>query len=126
MTSAAEMHQAPLDKIDDIFGAYAVLYITLQDYGTEYHVISSTTEVRALEELIDVKTGTLLWDGTVYAQQSSSDGGGGLVGALVSAVVSQVISHSTDHAHNVSALANQQFRLNNTGLLPGPYLPEKD
>ena len=126
MPSAAEMHQAPLDKIDEIFGADAVLYITLQNYGTEYHLISSTTEVRALAELIDVKTGVLLWDGTVYAQQSSGDGGGGLVGALVSAVVSQVINQTTDHAHTVSSLANQQFRANNSGLLPGPYLPEGD
>jgi hypothetical protein len=126
MPSAAEMHQAPLEKIGEIFGADAVLYITLNEYGSSYQVITSQTKVSATAELIDVKTRTLLWNGTLFAEQSSGDGGGGPLGALVTAAVTQVLNQSTDQAHLVSRLANQQFRESNTGLLPGPYLPQEE
>ncbi len=35
----AEMHTIALAKIDEIFGADAVLYLTLSDWGTSYGVI---------------------------------------------------------------------------------------
>src|SRR5215813_13108465 len=41
MPTAGEMHQAPLNKIREIIGADAVLYITLKQYGTKYEVITS-------------------------------------------------------------------------------------
>ncbi len=39
------MHQVPLDKITDVFGADAVLYVTVKQYGSKYQIITSTTIV---------------------------------------------------------------------------------
>ena len=49
LPGAGEMHQVPLDKIRDIIGADAVLYITLKQYGSKYQVLTSTTIVTAGE-----------------------------------------------------------------------------
>jgi hypothetical protein len=124
LPGAGEMHQIPLDKIRDIIGADAVLYLTLKQYGTKYQVISSTTIVTAQGKLVDVKTGTTLWEGTATAQQSSGSSGNPIAD-LVVAAVDQAVNSSTDQAHDVSRMANIQLLMTKDhGLLYGPYFPE--
>jgi hypothetical protein len=122
MPTPGEMAQAPLDKIREIIGADAVLYITLRQYGTRYQVIASVTTVSAAARLVDTRTGTLLWEGTVVAQTNSS-GTGNVLGDLISAALSQVIGYSTDHARTLSEQANVQYGVKDRGLLHGPYSP---
>jgi len=125
MPTAYEMQQAPLDKIEEIFGADAVLYTKVKQYGTKYMIIDSTTIVEVEAKLVDVKTGSTLWTGRALRQISSGDGGGGLIGALVSAAVTQIINSSTDEAHKLCPVANMQLlTLKRNGLLYGPYHPE--
>jgi hypothetical protein len=119
------MHAIPLDKIGEVFGADAVLYVTIEEYSHKYRVVTSTTTVKARATLVDVATGTTLWEGTAKVAQSSGDSGGGIIGSLVSAAVSQVVSSTTDHAHALSATVNHQMFFNeNSGLLLGPYNPD--
>src|SRR6185503_16607634 len=73
-----EMHHAPLQRLGEVFGADAVLYITLYDWGTAYRVIDSATEVTAEASLVDVASGTEIWHGKHTATYSSSSGGGGI------------------------------------------------
>src|SRR6056297_2365965 len=73
LPSSYEMHQAPLNKIDEIFGADAVLYTRVKQYGTKYMLINSTTVVEVDAKLVDVKTGTTLWEGHTLNQMSSGD-----------------------------------------------------
>jgi hypothetical protein len=122
LPAPGDMALAPLDKIREIFGTDAVLYITLKQYGTRYQLITSFTVVTALARLVDTRTGALLWEGTLAAQQSSG-GSGNILVDLVSAVVMQIVGHTTDRAHSVSELANAQFATKERGLLPGPYSP---
>ncbi len=117
-----DMHEVPLQRISEIFGADAVLYIRIKDYGTNYVVLSSATTVSALVRLVSVHSGTELWSGSVVAQQASGSGGGGIIGALVAAAVTQIIGELNDQGHIVSALANQLIA---NELLAGPYLPEE-
>jgi hypothetical protein len=123
MPTSGEMHQAPLNKIREIIGADAVLYITIKEYGSSYQVINSATTVRAEARLVDTVSGTVLWAGTVAAQENSSGGTGSIIGELVAAVLTQVINQSTDRARHVCRLANTQFGTKSDGLLFGPYHP---
>src|SRR5208337_3563642 len=88
LPTAGEMHQAPLNKIRDIFGADAVLYATLKQYGTKYQVINSATIVSVQAKLVDTQTGLTLWDGTATAQENSG-GSGNIFVDLIAAAVSQ-------------------------------------
>ncbi len=74
LPTPGEMHQVSLAKIDEILGADAVLYVTIEEWGTEYHIISSTTKVRILATLVDVKTGKTLWSGRHAAVHGSGGG----------------------------------------------------
>jgi len=125
LPGAGEMHQVPLDKVVEILGADAVMYITVEQYGTKYQVLNSATIVAARARLVDSRTGLLLWEGRRVAQHNSSGGQSNLIGMLIAAAVSQVISTSTDLAHNVSRTTNAMlFHTKDQGLLPGPYHPE--
>ena len=119
------MHQAPLNKIKEIFGADAVLYTRVKQYGTKYQVISSTTIVEVEAKLVDVKTGTTIWNGKTLLQVNSGDSGGGLIGAVVTAAVSQIMNSGKDQAHGICSGANMQLlTVKNQGLLYGPYHPQ--
>jgi hypothetical protein len=123
LPTAYEMQQIPLDKIQEIIGADAVLYTKVKQYGTKYQIISSTTVVEVEAKLVDVKTGETLWENTVLHQVSSDAGGD--IGAVVNAALTQIVNSSTDRAHKICPAANVQLVCTkNKGLLFGPYHPQ--
>ena len=64
-------------------------------------MIASSTVVVAAAKLVDTRTGTLLWEGTLAAQDNSG-GSGNILADLLGALVMQVAGHATDHAHDVA------------------------
>jgi len=124
MPTSGEMNQVPPRKIGEITGADAVMFIDLKQYGSKYVVLNSVTTVEVLAKLVDTRTGTILWEGRGFAQQSGN-GSGNLIADLIAAAISQAINKSTDRAHNVSRVANATlFFPENTGLPYGPYSPK--
>lgn len=128
LTVAEDVHNVPVNKLQEIFGADAALYIDIQEYGTSYVVISSDTIVHVNARLVDLKTGQLLWEGSARASSSEQRGssGGGLVGALVQAAVSQILETATDKGFEISSLAANRLLSAEmyNGLLHGPRSPK--
>lgn len=119
-----DMHSVPLDKIAEVFGADAVLYVTLGEYGQKFELLSSVTRINAHAELVDVQSGLVLWTGDVaYSRSSSNNSGGGLLGTILSAAISQVGASVTDAPHQQAPFANQQLFNSRNGLLLGPLHP---
>ena len=127
MTGANEIQEIPYQKLREVFGADAAVYMKVKKYGITYAVIASDTRVEVEGRIIDLRTGALLWQGKAYAssaeqQQQSS---GGLVGLLVTALVNQIVGTASDAAFNFAGIANQRMlgapRYN--GVLPGPRSP---
>jgi len=117
-----DMHTVTLDKLGEVFGADAVMYIHLFEYGQNFRLLSSVTEVGASARLVDVKTGSELWSDSVkISRDNQSNNQGGLIGALVEAVATQIVADSQDYAHPAAREANN--RLVRT-LLVGPLDPE--
>ncbi len=122
LPTANEMHQASLKKIKEILNPDAVLYLTLESYGTKFILLDSQTTVAVSGKLVSTLNGEVIWDGRVVTTKSSSSNGGGLAQMLVTAVVSQAANSATDYAHRVSSEANATLFFNpNNGLLNGPY-----
>lgn len=125
LPDAAEMQKVPLEKLRAITGADAVLYTTLHAYGSKYVVLSSTTMVDASAQLVDTRTGAVLWENRQILQQGSGDGGAGLLGPLVGALVTQVINSKSDPAHGLSRVVNNiMVTTKGRGLPYGPYHPQ--
>lgn len=121
-----EMHQAPLDKLKEIFGTDAVLYITIEHYGSSYKVISSDVVVSAKAKLVDAKTGLILWSGSATASSAENDNNSnlGIAGLLIKAIAKQIISSATDQGHNISKTTSLRLLSPKyNGLLYGPRSP---
>ena len=125
LNNPAEIHEVSPQKLREIFGADAAVYIKVTQYGTSYAVIASETRVTAQARIVDLRTGELLWQGRASA--SSSEGRssqGGLAGLLVSAVVTQVIETSSDTSFKYAGVASQRLLSRRTnGVLYGPRSP---
>lgn len=126
LDNPGEMHQAPLAKLREIFGADAVLYITVEQYGTKYQVVDSSTVVEASGKLVDARTGTVLWTGKASASDAENrQNNNGLIGMLVTAIVRQVIGSVGDPGHQISSITNARLlQAHPGGLLYGPRSPQ--
>ena len=124
MPTAGEMHQVPLNKVAEVIGADAVLYLTLEQYGSKYQLVSATSIVTVSARLVDTHSGILLWDGRATAQNGSS-GSGNILADLVAAAITQAINSKTDAAHAICPQANTLlFDVKDRGLPYGPYSPK--
>ena len=99
------MHQVPLNKVAEIIGADAVLYLTLEQYGSKYQLISAKSIVAVSARLVDTRSGILLWDGRATAQNDSG-GSGNIFADLIAAAIAQAINSRTDSAHAICPQAN--------------------
>lgn len=124
-----EINAIPLKKLHDIFGADAVMYITVKDYGTSYQVVSSETRVTATARLVDLRTGKQLWSGGATASSNEGQGsnnGGGLLGLLIATAVTQISDSVTEKSHDVAQITSARMFTagSDGGLLYGPRSPK--
>ncbi|CQH43678.1 DUF799 domain-containing protein [Yersinia pseudotuberculosis] len=127
MTNAGDISAASPTKLRQIFGADAVLYITIVQYGTSYQVITSDTRVTANAKLVDLKTGKLLWSGSATASSNEgNNSSSGVIGILVQAAVSQIANTITDKSHDIAGITSARMLSAGTpnGLLYGPRSPQ--
>src|SRR3989304_4863739 len=96
LPEAGLVHQLPLERFREHFGADAVLFVTIKDWSNKYVVLQSSTVVTASFVLKDTRTGTVLWESTQSAARNSGDGGGGLIGMLVAAAVTYAVNQMID------------------------------
>ena len=126
--SAADIQAITPAKLREIFGADAVLYITVTEYGASYRVLNSDVTVSADAKLVDLKTGNLLWQGSATASSAEerNNSNDGLAGVLISAIINQVIHNVTDSSHRIASRTS--YRLLSAGIpngiLYGPRSPQ--
>ncbi len=119
-----DAHEVPPQRLRQVFGADAALYLNVRAYGSVYRVISSDAVVTVEGRLVDLRSGRTLWTGSASASSAEQRGNqqGGLLGALLQAVVEQVASNFTDRNHQVAGVAMRRLLSSGSerGLLPGP------
>lgn len=121
--AAADMHAVPREKLREVFGADAALYVHIVEWGTTYQVLASPSRVTVDCKLVDLRSGIPLWAGRQTAV-SQPNGGGNAIGMLIGAVVEAVASSVSDPCPNLARLANQTlFSDSHHGLLLGPHHP---
>lgn len=126
LTVPGDIHQVPANKLREIFGADAALYVTVTDYGSRYQVFSSVTRVAANAKLVDLKNGDTLWSGTAVAVDDGGNGGGNLIAMLVTAAIKQAVNHVTDASYPMAGVASVRLLSAGTpgGILYGPRSPK--
>ncbi|HBO23039.1 DUF799 domain-containing protein [Providencia sp.] len=127
MANAGDIQAVPPKKLHEIFGADAVLYLDITEYGTSYQVIASDTRVTANAKLVDARTGTLLWSGSATASSTENNSSSsGIIGVLVSAVVNQIADTMTDKSYGIAGITSARLLSAGkpNGILYGPRSPK--
>ena len=113
MAVAEEAHAIEFDRLREIFGADAALYITVNRFGSRYQVVNSVLEAEASARLVDLRNGLELWVGRAFISENSTSGGidsgESLLAALIGAAVSQIINTVSDNSFYVGRKANYQM-----------------
>lgn len=125
LVEAGHIHQLPAGRFYELFGADAVLLVTIKDWSTKYLLLASVVVVEMEYVLKDTKTGMVLWQNKqTYTHDSGTAPGGsgvaGLVAMAVSAAVNAVFTDYLPLARQANYLAFQPPR----GLPAGPYHPD--
>lgn len=126
MTEPSDMHATSAEKLRQIFGADAALYITISNYGTVYQVVNSAAIVTAKATLMDLKTGKKLWEGAATASSNEGENQqGGLAALLITAIVKQIIGTVTDQSHQIANVTTVRLLSAGQprGILFGPRSP---
>ncbi|MGJ3354067.1 DUF799 domain-containing protein [Providencia sp. Je.9.19] len=127
MANAGDIQAVPPKKLHEIFGADAVLYLDITEYGTSYQVIASDTRVTANAKLVDARSGTLLWSGSATASSTENNSSSsGIIGVLVSAVVNQIADTMTDKSYGIAGITSARLLSAGkpNGILYGPRSPK--
>jgi hypothetical protein len=126
LPEAGLIHQMPVDRFHDQFGADAVLFVTIKDWSNKYYVVQASTVVTVEFVLRDTRTGLVLWQHTQTVARNSGDGGGNPIAMLIAAAVSYAANQLFEVDYRPLAVqANQlAFTTSRTGLPCGPYHPQ--
>ncbi|RYF76286.1 MAG: hypothetical protein EOO22_02440 [Comamonadaceae bacterium] len=119
---AEQVHNQPPDALAKLFGADAVLYVTINRWDAQYLVFQTTVTVE-LDYRMVAKDGTQIWktqQAMQYTPQHSS-GGSPLVGLVVAAITAAV-ERAAPNYMPLAVKANEQALLLGPQALPlGPY-----
>ena len=138
MPTPYDMHLAPPSKLAELTGAEAILYLTLNQYGSHHKLDDFSTSVSVSGKLVDARSGLTLWEGSGGAHESSSteyeyDSQKGVLENILDDIFSDIFTASidnalygrSDNAHGLCDEVNWQLFLNpGYGLLYGPYHPK--
>ena len=120
--SDADMVQAADPTVlGDLFGADAILYITIEKWETQYLIISATTIVSFTYVLKSGRTGEELWRESTTMQYSPQSSGGGLGGLIAQAVAAAVQKAAPNYMPLARQANRQAIWLPGKGFPAGPY-----
>jgi hypothetical protein len=123
MYEADRIHLQPTETLAKLFGADAVLYVTINRWDAQYAIIATTVTVDFDYRMVS-KDGTEIWKehkAMQYSPQNNNNSGSPLA-ALIGAVVNAAITRAAPNYMPLTQQANQQvFVLGQNAIPDGPY-----
>lgn len=121
LADAGLVHGADPTRLANLFGADAVLYVTIERWDAKWVLVQTQVTVEFSYAIKDGKTGDTLWSERRQMVYASDSGGGGLLGAIVAAAVTKASPNYMPLARQANATA---LAYPGPGLPAGPYRPE--
>jgi hypothetical protein len=121
MADASLVHGTDPGRLCALFGADAVLFVTIEQWTAKYMLISTQVTVEFHYVLKDGRTGEELWKDHETGVYSSDSAGGGLAGAIAAAIVAKAAPNYMPLAREANARA---MAYPGPGFPAGPYRPE--
>ncbi len=123
LSDADLVHNAPAEKLGNMFGADAILYVAIESWDARYYVINTTVTVQLAYIIKDGRSGETLWEHRqrmVYTPQNTSTGN--LIADLVVMAVNAAVTKISPNYMPLARQANAtSFAYPGPGIPPGPY-----
>ena len=117
------IHQQSPEILAKLFGADAVLYVTIKQWDAQYVFVTTTVTVEFDYRMV-AKDGTEIWAATQSMQYSpqNNNNSGSPIADLISIVVSAAITRAAPNYLPLTQQANQKvFMLGPNAIPNGPY-----
>lgn len=117
------IHQQPTEAIAKLFGADAVLYVSINRWDAQYAFIAATVTVEFDYRLV-YKDGTEIWKESKRMQYSpqNNNSGGSPLAMLIGAAINAALTRAAPNYMPLTHQANQQVFVMGANPLPdGPY-----
>lgn len=116
------IHQQPTESLAKLFGADAVLYVSINQWDAKYALISTVVTVDFDYRLVS-KTGVELWKENKRLQYSpQNNSSGSLAVMLITAAVNAAIARAAPNYMPLTRQANAEvFTAGVNPLIDGPY-----
>jgi hypothetical protein len=122
LSDANLVHSGDPRRLGELFGADAVMYISIERWDAKYLLISTTVTVELNYSIKSAHTGQELWANhqqVVYSPQASN--GGGLAGLIADAIAAAITKAAPNYIPLARQANAQAINIKGTGLPAGPY-----
>ena len=118
---AERIHMQPTESLAKLFGADAVLYVTINRWDAQYAIIATTVTVDFDYRMVS-KDGTEIWAEHKAMQYSPQSNSGSPIAMLITAVINAAIARAVPNYMPLTKQANQEVIVIGQNALPnGPY-----
>lgn len=126
MYEADRIHMQPPENLAKLFGADAVLYVTINRWDATYALIAATVTVDFDYRMVS-KDGTEIWKEHKTMQYSPQNNNSGPpIAMLIGAIINAALTRAAPNYMPLTQQANQQvFVLGQNALPDGPYRLKK-
>ena len=118
-----QIHGQPPEALAKLFGADAVLYVTIKRWDAQYAVLAATVTVNFDYRMVN-KDGLEIWAANQemrYSPQNNNSGGSPMV-MLLTAVINAAVTRAAPNYMPLTRQANYQaFVLGSNAIPNGPY-----
>ncbi len=117
-----QVHRQPPEALAKLFGADAVLYVTINRWDAKYAILAATVTVEFDYRMV-ASDGTEIWQANQRMQYSpQNDSGGSPLAMLITAVITAAVTRAAPNYLPLTQQANQMvFVLGPNAIPNGPY-----
>jgi hypothetical protein len=122
LSDANLVHAGDPHRLGELFGADAIMYISIERWDAKYVVLSTSVTVELNYVMKSAHTGQELWSNhqkIVYTPQNN--GGGGIAGLIANAVAAALTKAAPNYMPLAHQANNGAINFKGTGLPAGPY-----
>lgn len=121
LSDANLVHAGDPRRLGELFGADAVMYISIERWDAKYVVLSTSVTVELNYVMKSAHTGQELWSNHQRVVYQPQGNGGGLAGLLANAVVAAIEKAAPNYMPLAHQANNGAINVKGTGLPAGPY-----
>jgi hypothetical protein len=121
LSDANLVHAGDPRRLGELFGADAIMYISIERWDARYAVLSTAVTVELTYTMKSAHTGQELWSNHQHVVYQPRANGGGIAGLVANAIVAAMAKAAPNYMPLAHQANNGAINIKGTGIPAGPY-----